>query len=1061
MDRTVRTVAWLLFVSGACALVFQTAWFREFRLVFGASTPASAAVLAIFMGGLGLGNALLGRRADVAVNPLRLYAQWELSISLLSAASPLLVAVIRSVYLALGGQETLGIVGATLVRLILSTLVLGLPTFLMGGTLPAAARAATAPDDAGRRSVGWLYGLNTLGAVLGTLLSTFFLLEQFGTHGTLWIACGANLLNALAAWRLSHALSPANAQAALPAEPEKTRARPASRRPMAQDAGATSTEASDALPPWVWYFAAALVGCAFFLMEIVWYRMLSPILGGTTFTFGLILAVALMGIGLGGALYPLLFRDRRPDLFSFSLTLGWEALALAIPFALGDRIAVLAAVLRSLAYYGFFGQALGWLAITLIVVFPAAVVSGVQFPLLIALVGQGNRNIGKEVGLAFGANTVGAMVGSLAGGFGLLGILSATGVWQAVVIGLGMLAVALMLLDFRALRRADRLLLPSGLVGLAALCLTVTGPTAVWRHRGIGVGRANLPVATRVELRKWMNAGRRHILWEADGRESAIAINVQGGASFIVNGKSDGNAIADAPTQIMLGALGVLLHPAPEDGLVIGLGTGESAGWMAHMPMIQSVEVVELEPAVATMAEVAAPLNHNVLTHPKIRVIYNDARELLQTTVRRYDLIASEPSNPYRSGVSSLYTHEFYTAASRRLRPGGLFLQWLQAYEVDAATIGTVIATLGRTFPHIEIWQTQRSDLVLVCSGQPLAYRAADLRRRMAIPALRDALRIAWQTTSLEGVLGHLIAGERYAKSVASASDVVNTDNRNVLEYAFARTVGRHGDSLADLLYDEAVRAGLHVPDRLAEGVDWRAVADLRLLRRAAESASPIGDVPADDVSARLNAIRMLRQDDFAGAARIWEAAPLPQEFAEQLRAGLALAEAGSPKAAESIAALRVLAPLDADALDAILAVRQEKPAAAAQLLEQLYIRLRTDASANENIIERTLLIADHLAHAHSDHAPQIFQSLSQPFAVYLLEQKRVETLCSVGRKVGIEALAAAIELVEPYPPWNAAMLELRVATYGRIRHPRLARARRELAEFRSQSGESSVLRPR
>src|SRR4029453_7143763 len=141
MDRSVRTVAWLLFVSGACALVFQTAWFREFRLIFGASTPASAAVLAIFMGGLGLGNAILGRRADRAANPLLLYARLEFAISLLSAASPMLVAFVRSIYLTAGGQETLGLWGATLARLLLQAVVLGLPTFFIGGKLPARAPA--------------------------------------------------------------------------------------------------------------------------------------------------------------------------------------------------------------------------------------------------------------------------------------------------------------------------------------------------------------------------------------------------------------------------------------------------------------------------------------------------------------------------------------------------------------------------------------------------------------------------------------------------------------------------------------------------------------------------------------------------------------------------------------------------------------------------------------------------------------------------------------------------------------------------------------------------------
>ena len=200
-----RLVSLLLFVSGLCALVFQTAWLREFRLIFGASTPASAAVLAIFMGGMGLGNIVLGRRADRATNPLRLYAMLELAVSITSIASPLLVQLVRAMYLALGGQETLGVTGATIARLVLSALVMGPPTFFMGGTLPAAARAVTVAEDEGRRNVGWLYGLNTLGAVAGAIVATFVLLERLGTRETLWLAGAMNLLNAAAAWCLSGA----------------------------------------------------------------------------------------------------------------------------------------------------------------------------------------------------------------------------------------------------------------------------------------------------------------------------------------------------------------------------------------------------------------------------------------------------------------------------------------------------------------------------------------------------------------------------------------------------------------------------------------------------------------------------------------------------------------------------------------------------------------------------------------------------------------------------------------------------------------------------------------
>src|SRR5262245_25447991 len=203
MNSRVLTVALFLFMSGFCALIFQTAWLREFRLIFGATTPASAAVLAIFMGGLGLGNAVLGRRVDASKNPLGLYALFELGISAATVASPFLLMMIRSLYVSIGGQETLGITGATVVRLLLSTLVIGVPTFLMGGTLPAAARAATAADDRARGSIGWLYGLNTIGAVIGALASTFILLERLGNRETLWAAAAVNIANACLAWRLA------------------------------------------------------------------------------------------------------------------------------------------------------------------------------------------------------------------------------------------------------------------------------------------------------------------------------------------------------------------------------------------------------------------------------------------------------------------------------------------------------------------------------------------------------------------------------------------------------------------------------------------------------------------------------------------------------------------------------------------------------------------------------------------------------------------------------------------------------------------------------------------
>src|SRR6185503_16920451 len=222
MRSAVARVALLLFASGFCALVYQTAWLRMFRMIFGASTAASAAVLAIFMAGLGFGGLLLGRRADRHPSPLGLYANLEAGIAVSAALSPALLAAVSWVYVALGGSLRLGLAGSSVVRLLLSVVVLALPTFLMGGTLPAVARAVGRRADFGRRTVGVLYAVNTLGAVLGALITTFFALETLGVRKTVWIAALLNLLVVLAARGLARELPATPPEGAADADAAET-----------------------------------------------------------------------------------------------------------------------------------------------------------------------------------------------------------------------------------------------------------------------------------------------------------------------------------------------------------------------------------------------------------------------------------------------------------------------------------------------------------------------------------------------------------------------------------------------------------------------------------------------------------------------------------------------------------------------------------------------------------------------------------------------------------------------------------------------------------------------
>src|SRR4051812_711431 len=639
MFSRVRTAALLLFCSGFCALVYQTAWLREFRLIFGASTAASAAVLGVFMAGLGFGGIVLGRFGEKHRKPLEFYGRLELLIAFSAAASPLLIWAGRSFYVLCGGTEAMGMLLGTIVRLLLVALVLGVPTFLMGGTLPAVARSVVAQEDVSRRSLGVLYGINTLGAVTGAIAGTFYLFENFGNRLSLWWAALLNIAVALLAIRIARSMSD------MPAAPVATEA--------------IEEVRAQASPKFV-FAAAGIVGFAFFLMEIVWYRMLAPLLGGSTFTFGLILAVALLGIGLGGVVYAFFELKRAATVQFFALTCATEAFFMAVPYALGDRVPMAAMLLRPLGTLGFHGHVIAWTALCSLVIFPAAFISGLQFPLLIALLGTGKRGIASQTGNAYASNTIGALVGSLGGGFGLMPMLSAPGVWRFTVAILAALGIAAVCLPSPQKRRWFSALLPLGTAVAALLMTTATGPTAFWRHSQIGVGAVRKYHVAPNDLRDLISSAQRRTMWQMEGMESSVAVANANSVAFIVNGKSDGNAVADAGTQIMSGMVGAVLHPKPQKAMVVGLGTGSTAGWLAAVPTMQRVDVVELEPGIRKVAEMCAPVNHHALENPKLHVHIGDGRELLLTTRQKYDVVVSEPSNPYRAGVAGLFTREFY-----------------------------------------------------------------------------------------------------------------------------------------------------------------------------------------------------------------------------------------------------------------------------------------------------------------------------------------------------------------------------------------------------------------
>ena len=1026
-------VAALLFASGFCALIYQVAWTREFRMVFGASTMATAMVLAIFVGCLGVGSLLFGARAESRWrrSPLQAYWRLEAGIAASAALTPPLLDLVRWCYVASGGTPALGVWGGTLVRLALCAAVLAVPTLLMGGTLPVAVLAAATDQDTRRRSAALLYGCNTLGAAFGVLASGFAMLEVFGTRRTLWLACLVNGIVAVVARHLARRIAAREhpSDAALP-EPD---------------------ERAAAAPRWFVLCAAGVVGFVFFAMELVWYRMLGPILGGTVYTFALILCGALLGIALGGISYAIWRRDTPATLSGLAWTCGLESVAIAAPFAFGDRLAIVAQALRPLgAAWLLWGYALGWTAICSFVVVPASVVAGYQFPQLISLLGRGSLRVSRHVGQAYAANTGGAILGSLAAGFGLLPLLGAPGVWRAAAIVLLALALAAVIVGWRNGHRMPSMqLLPlSGVIATALAMASAVGPTAFWRHAGIGAGRAVVSFTGPNAIEAARRLEQLNVLWEADGVESSVALMAIGpGLSFVINGKADGNARGDAATVVMGGLLGAALHPQPRRSLVIGLGTGSTAGWLAALPGMERTDVIELEPSMLRVADACASVNQHLLSNPRARVLLGDAREVLLVSRERYDIIFSEPSNPYRAGVASLFTREYYAAVERRLAPQGLFLQWLQTYEVDLRTVASVYATLRSTFPYVETWQVGDSDLLLLAARDPIVHDIARLRERLVREPFRTALRAAWQAEGAEGFLAFLVARPTFSDYLITAvRGQVSTDDRNEIEFGFARTVGSREMNVLKDLRQAATLRGDDLPEVAGGGMDWRRFEDARIAHVAVMSPTYLR-MQGGAMAAVMRA--HLRGDD-AGFLAAWRALGRePEDPLERRLLAGHLSALGDEAALTYIARIAQEDPTTAGLLEALLRAQQRRPEAV-DLVCRYLERMRSDPWLQTTDSLVAVALAGEVGRLFPLARARLAAVLAQPFALHSQDDLRRDTLLGLVTADGSASdCPVVLPQVERCTPWAETWLSYRERCYSASGDARWREAQKELQSFR------------
>jgi spermidine synthase len=696
MPHPARPLRWIFALSGFAGLISEIAWSRALGQTLGTALAALTFVLVFFLGGLGLGAALAARGAGRIRRPLRCYAILEGGVALWAFLSPSLAALTGRL-LERHGAPLAGLAGIDALHAALAAALLLPPTLAMGATFPFVVRETARHGVPAAGAVATLYGANTLGAAAGAFTGAFLLLPQVGTRLTFVSSGLASLLagaGALILDRRNRHIPPATVEPPAPGTGEPGTGEDA---PAALRAGAR--------------VAALVSGLAGAVLQVGWIRVASLAFGSTIYAIGTTLGAYILGLGLG----PFLARKwtGRPG--------GPPAVA---PAALALAGGLSLAALPSLGALPRMGVALGGLLpdtaagvlglqfiLMLAHVLPATVAQGAAFPAL-ALLGAGGRPAHREAGLVFALSTWGSVAGFVLAGFSLLPRLGTRRSLAAA--GLGLLLLALLLHGVvrpRAALAEPRRLRTALLAGalLAGLGLALLAGRT-WRPEVVSGGGILYGAIYRAGAGAGPLAGamrrRGEIVYEREDGSGLVTVrrSPAGTLSLQINGKTEASSGGDLPTQILSAHLPLLLHPAPREVLLIGLASGITLGSAATHPL-ERITVFEIAPAVVGAARAFADHNRGALDDPRLRLRLEDARAGLLAGGDRYDVISSQPSNPWVAGVANLFTVEFYRLARLRLRPGGLFCQWVQAYRLDPVDLRAVVAAFLEVFPEATLWE--------------------------------------------------------------------------------------------------------------------------------------------------------------------------------------------------------------------------------------------------------------------------------------------------------------------------------------------------------------------
>jgi spermidine synthase len=786
MNQISNAVIACFLCSGAVGLVYEVLWIRMLGLVFGHTVFAVTTVLASFMAGLGMGSYAFGRMADRSTRLLTFYGLLEIGTGIYCLLLPIFLRSVEGVYLWMSHALTLSYFTFNAVQFILVALLLVIPTCFMGATLPVLARFFVREEATLGRQVGILYSVNTLGAVFGAFLAGYWIVPALGIQTTLWLAVVMNVgvgslvlvferhLQRLAAGTIG-----------------------SRHDPPASISGKIVTSAAEPAPPLTWtaWMVAAgfgASGAASMVYEVTWSRALTLIIGSSTYAFTAMLVAFLCGIAGGSWAFAVLAGRRkvRPESFGLlQVGIGMSGLVL---FPVFGRLPVWFLELFQFSQAPWFVQSIQFAVSFAIMLLPTLLI-GATFPCAVRILTRGVSHVGNDTGWIYAINTFGAILGTILAGFVGIPLL---GIQWAMRIGVGLnLAVGVaVLLSIGAGR-------PRFLRGAALGAAVMTAAAAIllppWdpvlMSSGVAIyGQQYLPLVRMGEFDQ--SGWQPKVVFYRDGISGTVSVHRDAAAiSLRVNGKTDAGNTIDMHTQLFLGHIPMLLHPHPKRVLVIGLGSGVTAGAVAQHPADQ-IDIIEIEPAVVEAAQFFAAENRSVLQDPRVRIIFADGRNFLLNSRAAYDVIVSEPSNPWIRGLATMFTQEFYALARSRLAPDGLMVQWIQGYNIATDDLQMVVRSFRTAFPNSTMWYTAAGDNLLVGASRPAEISLERIQSQYeASPSLRQDFARVGMISPVALLADYLLGTEDLARYAGEGP--LNTDDTLWLEFSTPRSLYDAGNA--------------------------------------------------------------------------------------------------------------------------------------------------------------------------------------------------------------------------------------------------------------------------